>query len=200
MSQQPEMSQFGKPTGTQGEEVGRLMADANGAINAWTISLMGIKANDNVLEIGFGPGVALQELAQLSLAQFVAGIDHSEVMLAQAATRNARAIQDGRVELRLGSVSALPYQETTFDKVFSVNSFQFWPEPLTNLAEIRRTMKPNGLIAITIQPRWATTEQMVDEVGDQLVQWLSKSDFKSIRLEKKELEPMSAVCALGSHS
>ena len=200
MSQQPEISQFGKPTGAQGEEVGRLMADGNRAINAWTISLMGIKANDNVLEIGFGPGVAIQELDRLSLARFIAGIDHSEVMLAQAATRNARAIQDGRVELRLGSISALPFQEPTFDKVFSVNSFQFWPEPLTNLAEIRRTMNPNGLIAITIQPRWATTEQMVDEVGDQLVQLLSKSSFRSIRLEKKELEPMSAVCALGSHN
>jgi ubiquinone/menaquinone biosynthesis C-methylase UbiE len=200
MSQQPEISQFGKPTGIQGEEVGRLMVDGNGAINAWTISLLGIEANDNVLEIGFGPGVAIQELAQRSLARLIAGIDHSDIMLAQAANRNARAIQDGRVELRLGSVSALPYQEVTFDKVFSVNSFHFWPEPLTDLAEIRRTMKRNGLIAITIQPRWATTEKMVDEVGDQLAEWLSKSGFRSIRLEKKELEPMSAVCALGSHS
>lgn len=200
MPQQPEISQFGKPTGTQGEEVGRLMADGNGAINAWTISLLGIKENDNVLEIGFGPGVAIQELAQRSVARFIAGIDHSEVMVAQAAKRNARAIQDGRVELRLGSVSALPYQEVTFDKVFSVNSFHFWPEPLTDLAKIRRTMKSNGLIAITIQPRWATTEKMVDEVGDQLVESLSKSGFRSIGLEKKELEPMSAVCALGSHS
>ena len=61
-------------------------------------------------------------------------------------------------------------------------------------------MKPNGLIAITVQPRWATSEQKVDEVGDQLVQWLLKAGFRSIRLEKKELEPISAVCALGSHS
>jgi ubiquinone/menaquinone biosynthesis C-methylase UbiE len=176
------------------------MAEANGAINAWTISLLGIEVNDDVLEIGFGPGVAIQQLAQRFPARFIAGIDHSEVMLAQAANRNARAIQDGRVELRLGSVSALPYQDVTFDKVFSVNSFHFWPDPLTDLGEIRRTMKRNGQIAITIQPRWASTEQMVDEVGDQLVESLSKSGFTSIRLEKKDLEPMSAVCALGSLS
>jgi ubiquinone/menaquinone biosynthesis C-methylase UbiE len=197
MSQQLELSQFGKPTDVQGEQVGQLMANSNGPINSWTISLLGIRANDSVLEIGFGPGVAIQELTQISLARFIAGIDHSEVMIAQAGTRNARAIQDGRVELRLGSASALPYQDTTFDKVFSVNSFQFWPEPLATLAEIRRTMKPNGLIAITIQPRWAMSEVMVDEVGDQLRQGLSTAGFGSIKIEKKELEPMSAVCALG---
>lgn len=193
------MSQFGKPTGAQGEYVGWLMADASRAVNSWTISLLGVAANENVLEIGFGPGVAIQELVELSPAQFIAGIDHSEVMLAQAATRNARAIQNMRVELRLGSVSALPYRDTSFDKVFTVNTFHFWPEPLTGLAEIRRTLKPNGLIAITTQPRWATSEQMVDEVGGQLVQWLSQAGFGSIELEKKELEPISAVCALGTH-
>lgn len=199
MSQQPEMSQFGKPTGTQGEQVGLLMANANGAINSWAISLLGITANENVLEIGFGPGVAIQELVELSPARLIAGVDHSEIMLTQATTRNARAINDGRVELQLGSVSALPYQDAFFDKVFTVNSFHFWPKPLTDLAEIRRTMKSNGLIAISIQPRWATTEQMVDEVGGQLVQWLSKAGFGSIRLKKKELDPISVVCALGTH-
>jgi SAM-dependent methyltransferase len=102
------------------------------------------------------------------------------------------------VALNLGSVSALPNKDAFFDKVFTVNSFHFWKEPLTDLAEIRRTMKPNGMIAITTQPRWATSEQMVDEVGDQLIQWLSQAGFGSIRREKKELEPVSAMCVLGT--
>lgn len=198
MPQQIEMSQFGKPSGIQGEQAGWLMAEVNRAMNVWTISLLGVTANENVLEIGFGPGVAVQELVDRSPAQFIAGIDHSEVMLAQATTRNARVIQDGRVELRHGAVSALPYADSMFDKVFTVNSFHFWPDPLADLAELRRTMRPDGLIAITVQPRWVTSEQMVDEVGDQLVEWLSKAGFGSIRLEKREFEPISAVCALGS--
>jgi ubiquinone/menaquinone biosynthesis C-methylase UbiE len=199
MSAQQEFSQFGKPTGVDGEQVGLIMADANAAINSWTISLLGITANENVLEIGFGPGTAVEELVQQSQAKFIAGIDHSEVMLSQAAARNTRAIQDGRVELKLGTVSALPYEDAFFDKVFAVNSFHFWAEPLTDLAEIQRTMKPNGLIAITTQPRWATSEQMVDEFGDQLVQRLVKAGFGSIRLEKKEMEPVSVVCVLGTN-
>jgi ubiquinone/menaquinone biosynthesis C-methylase UbiE len=199
MAQQSAMSQFGKPTGSEGEQVGLIMAEANAAINSWAVSLLSIKVNEYVLEIGFGPGVAIQELAEHTPARLIAGVDHSEIMLTQASTRNARAIQDGRVELKLGSVSVLPYQDAYFDKVFTVNSFHFWNEPSTDLTEIRRTMKPNGLFAITTQPRWVTSEQMVNEVGDQLVQWLTEAGFGSIRLEKKEMDPVSVVCAMGTY-
>ena len=197
MAQNLDPSQFGKPFGPQGEEVGRLMAEGNKRINLWTIRLMGNMANQSILEIGFGPGIAVEELIRLSQANFVAGIDHSEVMLAQASLRNSDAIDDGRVELKLGSVSSLPYHDNFFDTVFSVNCFHFWPEPMANLTEIQRVLKPNGLVAITIQPRWATSEEMVDEVGDDILQWLDKIGFGSTRLEKKEFDPMSAVCAIG---
>lgn len=192
------MSQFGKPTGTEGEQVGLMMAEANAAINSWAVSLLDIKANENVLEIGFGPGLAIQELAERTPARFIAGVDHSEIMLTQASTRNVRAIQDGRVELKLGSVSALPYQDAYFDKVFTVNSFHFWSEPSTDLGEVRRVMKPNGLIIITTQPRWATSEQMVDEVGKQLAHQLAQAGFGLIKIEKKEMSPVSTVCVMGT--
>ena len=197
-NKQPEMSQFGKPTGAEGEQVGVLMAEANAAINSWTVSLLQVKANEKVLEIGFGPGVAIQELVEHTPAQLIAGIDHSEVMLAQASMRNVSAIQDGRVILELGSVSSLPYQDAYFDKVFTVNSFHFWSEPSTDLGEVRRVMKPNGQIIITTQPRWATSEQMVDEVGKQLAHQMAQAGFGLIQIEKKEMSPVSIVCVIGT--
>jgi hypothetical protein len=50
-------------------------------------------------------------------------------------------------------------------------------------------MKPNGMISNTVQPSWATSEQMLDEVGDDQVQWLVKAGFKPIRLEENKLSP-----------
>jgi hypothetical protein len=40
---------------------------------------------------------------------------------------------------------------------------------------------------------------MVNEVGNQLVQWQAQAGFVAIRLEKKELDPMSVVCAIGTY-
>ena len=38
-------------------------------------------------------------------------------------------------------------------KIFSINSFQFWPDPDASLVELRRILKPGGLIALAVQPR-----------------------------------------------
>ena len=61
----------------------------------WTISLLNIKPDDRLLEIGFGPGFAIELVSKITSEGFVAGIDHSEVMVRQASKRNARAIREG---------------------------------------------------------------------------------------------------------
>src|SRR3984957_11193207 len=57
----------------------------------WVVSLLDVRPADRVLEIGFGPGVAIAELARAG-AGHVYGVDHSAVMLRQASKRNAAAI------------------------------------------------------------------------------------------------------------
>ena len=75
-----------------------------------------------MLEIGFGPGWALERIPARAGEGFVAGVDHSEVMVRLARERNARAVRAGRVELKHGSASALPYGDESFDKEMAVNS------------------------------------------------------------------------------
>jgi ubiquinone/menaquinone biosynthesis C-methylase UbiE len=45
--------------------------------NAWVVSLLEVRRGDRVLEIGFGPGLAIRELARLATEGYVCGIDHS---------------------------------------------------------------------------------------------------------------------------
>ena len=96
-------SQFAHPEGWVGRFVGMILALKNRERNAWTISMLDIQPDDQVLEIGFGPGQAIQEVAKLTPNGFVAGIDLSETMVAQASKRNAAAIRSGRVLLQQGS-------------------------------------------------------------------------------------------------
>src|SRR6266545_2442564 len=97
-------AQFGHPRGILGRIVGRIMAYENRERNEWAVSLLEARPNDRILEIGFGPGLAIHHLTLTSPARFIAGIDDSPIMLQQARRRNAAAIQSGRVELQCGSV------------------------------------------------------------------------------------------------
>lgn len=70
--------------------------------------MLDVQPADHVLEIGFGQGIAIAELAGRATRGQVYGIDHSEVMVQQAGRRNAAAIRAHRVHLTHGSVDQLP--------------------------------------------------------------------------------------------
>src|SRR5579863_10196277 len=88
--------QFAKPSGTMGWIAGHLMAMKNGHRSTWVFSLLDLKPTDRVLEIGFGSGTDIARASQA--AAFVAGVDHSDVMVKMAAGRNAQAISAGKVD------------------------------------------------------------------------------------------------------
>jgi SAM-dependent methyltransferase len=90
------MRAFGRPQGILGRLGGIIMASTNEGCGAWVIDLLEVGPNDNVLEVGFGPGVVIQRLAKLASEGYVAGIDPSREMVQQARARNATAIQNGR--------------------------------------------------------------------------------------------------------
>ena len=68
-------------------------------------------------------------------------------------SRNAEAIREARVHLQLGSCSQLAYPDSHFDKVFAINSAQFWKDGPKVFAEIGRVLKPGGWLALVVQPR-----------------------------------------------
>jgi len=107
--------------------VGWIMAarSSNRIRNIWAVSLLDVQRCDCVLEIGFGPGIAIQEISHIALEGYVCGLDHSVAMLHQATRRNAAAIREGRVDLRLGAVESLPAFEMPFDKILAVNTVVF---------------------------------------------------------------------------
>lgn len=190
--------QFGKPEGLLGSIAGKLMASTGIKKNKWTISLLNIQKGDNVLEIGFGPGIAIELVSNVNQDGHVVGIDYSDVMLQQAQKRNKKAIQEGRVKLILADVNNVPSFDLMFDKIFSVNSIIFWKEPIETLKEIRQLLKPCGLIALTIQPymKGATVETS-KRLGNEIVNYLKQAGFSNIRMELKEMKPVAAVCVLG---
>jgi SAM-dependent methyltransferase len=193
-------AQFGRPTGFWGSIAGKIMAytPSNQDRIRWTISLLDIKPNDRLLEIGFGPGFAIELVNKIVSEGFIAGVDHSEVMLRQAGKRNARTIRDGKVVLQLGSASNLPKFNEPFDKIFTINSIHFWTEPIDCLKELRELLRPGGLIAVTLQPRSrSATDATTKKIGNEIAMNLERAGFSQVRLEIRQTKPVSIACALG---
>jgi ubiquinone/menaquinone biosynthesis C-methylase UbiE len=142
------MRMFGRPKGILGQLGGVIMARVNRDAAAQIIELLKVRPDDKVLEIGFGPGVAIQLLLQRLPAGSVAGVDQSQEMVSQAAARNADALRNRRADLRYGSAEPLPFADHTFDKVLAINSMQAWPDASAGLREIWRVLRHGGIVAL----------------------------------------------------
>jgi ubiquinone/menaquinone biosynthesis C-methylase UbiE len=127
--------------------------------------LLNVRPDDKILEVGFGPGVAIQLLLQRLATGSVAGVDQSQEMVRQAAARNADALRNRRVDLRYGSAERLPFSDQTFDKALAINSMQAWPDARAGLREIWRVLKHDGVVAVGFtvnsgQPRQGVAESL----------------------------------------
>ena len=142
------MQMFGRPKGILGRLGGIILARTKRDFTQWVIPLLEVQPDSKVLEVGFGPGVAIQILAAIASTGSVAGVDYSQEMVEQATTRNAKAIAAGIVQLHYGSVEKLPFADDTFDKALAINSMQVWSDAIVGLREIRRVMAGGGKIAL----------------------------------------------------
>jgi ubiquinone/menaquinone biosynthesis C-methylase UbiE len=158
------MRMFGRPEGMLGKLGGTVMARMNRPAAAWGVELLGLRPSDKVLEIGFGPGVAIELLARAAPDGRVAGIDLSPEMVGQAAKRNAAAIARHAVDLRRGSADDLPFDDATFDAALAINSMQVWPDTMAALREIRRVAKVGGRLALVFTPRSGQAQAGITEL------------------------------------
>src|SRR5262249_49679976 len=97
------MRMFGRPQGILGRLGGIIMARSNQQCAAWVIDLLDIQPHDSVLEVGFGPGVGIQLLAQAASAGYVAGVGYSGVVVGQGTARDVRGNERGWVGARHGA-------------------------------------------------------------------------------------------------
>lgn len=165
------------------------MARENRRMNRLTVGLLRVDKGDDVLEIGFGPGHAIELLVTRTAARTIAGIDVSDVMVQQALSRNEPAVTAGRVVLLQGEVHALPFADGQFSKVFAVSNFRIWPQRGAALDEIRRVLRPGGTLVLSLRhaeakPHWwsspgLTPAQLADDI-----RLIGQHGFSNVRMEK----------------
>lgn len=168
------ISQFARPRGIMGRLAGLIMSRRRSNVlrNMWTVDLMNLKPGHRVLEIGFGPGRAVQLVCSRVGDGKVVGLDHSETMRRMAARRNRASIADGQLTLLTGSVEGdfegRMALELPFDRIFAVNVAMFWDDPIAVLVRLGDLLADDGQIFLTVQPRTGcmSREAVIAIAGD----------------------------------
>ncbi len=108
-----------------------------------------ILESGDVLDAGCGEGSMVRLLAARSPSARVVGSDINSRFLAYA---ERRAATDGltNASFRQGDVQDLPFDDASFDVVWSHFVLYFVPDPGKAIAEFRRVLKPDGRLVIVL--------------------------------------------------
>ena len=114
-----------------------------------------INPTDKILDVGCGPGTITAGFAKYTTKGSVIGIDISDAILQKAKAfvpeSAIPAEGQGSLKFQQGDIlKGLPYEDNTFDIVFSsqVIGHMVPPDqPLATIAEMRRVVKPGGIVA-----------------------------------------------------
>jgi SAM-dependent methyltransferase len=102
----------------------------------------------SLLDIGAGPGTITADLARRVAPGRVTALEISEPALAiTRAEIEKQGLRDA-VELAVGDVHALDFPDDSFDVVHAHQVLQHVADPVAALREMRRVVRPGGVVAV----------------------------------------------------
>ncbi|HEY9167198.1 MAG TPA: methyltransferase domain-containing protein [Candidatus Kryptonia bacterium] len=125
--------------GTNREEQTRL-AKLNDITNKPYIEFLGLKGNESVLEVGSGLGILTSSVAGLLKHGKIIGLEYSWEQLSRV-PRPPRNLQFVRADAQ-----GLPFENNSFDIVYSRYVLEHLGDPLGALKEMRRVVGRNGKV------------------------------------------------------
>ena len=140
--------QFRKPSRWAGRFFVWLMNKRHSDLTDWGMRHVQVGGHFTVLDVGCGGGRTIQKLAARAPAGKVYGADYASGSVAASRANNAELIKAGRVAIVRASVSELPFPEGKFDLVTAVETQYFWPDLLNDMKEVRRVLKPSGVLVV----------------------------------------------------
>lgn len=160
-----------------------------------------LESGQRVLDFGCGPGTISLGLAEAVDPGELHGIDMEESQIALARSA-AEAGGHGNVSFHVGNVNDLPFDDESFDAAHCHAVLMHIPDIAAALAEVRRVLKPGGIIACRetivdssfmepgsaeVDRAWAVFAQLVSangghpQLGKELKRALLSAGFEDVR-------------------
>jgi ubiquinone/menaquinone biosynthesis C-methylase UbiE/DNA-binding transcriptional ArsR family regulator len=171
----------------------RLREDLFGRDFSWQ-ALVGLLPSTWIVgDLGCGTGALLSTLAHA--VRQVIGVDASDEMLAAA---RERTVTLGNVDLRRGSLEALPIETATLDAATMMLVLHHLASPAASIAEAARVLVPGGrLLIVDMTPH--EREEYRQQMGhvwlgfseDQIARWLEQAGLVDVTF--RALPPTTAA-------
>ena len=183
------LHQARKPSKWTGRFFLRAMNEGHSRLTDWGLAHLVIAQDFTILDAGCGGGRTINKLAALAPAGKVFGVDYAEGSVAASRDYNTDLIKAGRVAIEKASVSKLPFADDTFDLVTAVETQYYWPDPIEDMREILRVLKPGGKLLVIAE----TYRGGKYELLKWPVMWLLRSSRLSV-------DDQRALCAAAGYS
>jgi ubiquinone/menaquinone biosynthesis C-methylase UbiE len=153
-----------------------------------------LSENGKLLEIAPGPGYFSIELAKMGNYN-ITGMDISADFI-EICKNNAQR-ENVNVSFVQGNVSAMQFEDNSFDFIFCSAAFKNFKEPIIALKEMYRVLKNNGIVLICDMNHDVSKEKLAEEAAkiskSGFERWFMKNTFKGLckgAYSKNELENM----------
>lgn len=153
------------------------MEDEHGDVVRQVLPRLGLRAGEQILDLGCGNGWATRLLARAAPGVAAVGIDVAEAMVARAEERHSLTI---RARYEVAAFEALPFPDARFDRAFSMEALYYAVDLQRALSEVRRVLKPGApLDAIVDYYKESPLTATWDCAFGVPVHWLSQEEWRT---------------------
>jgi SAM-dependent methyltransferase len=153
----------------------------------WAVEQLDPGPDEQLLEIGCGPGVAVALTCERLTGGRIVAIDRSATAIGRATRRNAEHIAAGKAVLLTMALEDLQPADVLagaerFDKVFAMNVNLFWVRsPTRELDLLKRLLRPGGALYLFYgygeRPQPGMDVENAARVPEALTRHLAESGF-----------------------
>lgn len=192
------------PAGEAGKAMLTRMNESHGPLTQWGLSQLDFGEQDHILDIGCGGGACLSRLSKLVKDGTFVGIDYAKTSVEATKQFNQSLIQDGKLQVYEASVSEMPFDDESFDKIVTVESYYFWPDFDNDMKEVFRVLKKGGhfLLIAEIYDQKTLSQEVRENIKkynmrnlnlDQFVEVFEQTGFADIAFHVKPHQRWIAV-------
>jgi ubiquinone/menaquinone biosynthesis C-methylase UbiE len=106
----------------------------------------GLSDGDRVLDVGSGTGSLTFTLPEIASIASATAVDLTEAYVEFARARNTNP----RISFQSADARALPFEDNSFDRAFSMLVLQFIPDAARAVAEMRRVVRAAGTVTAAV--------------------------------------------------
>jgi ubiquinone/menaquinone biosynthesis C-methylase UbiE len=162
----------------------------------WAVSQLNVKPYQHLLQVGYGTGQLLEEVARALKIGFLAGIEPSLPFYQRAYRRNKRFIRQQLLQLHIGELYELSYPPHYFHTIYGSNIHLSWKDPQTEFIRLAALLKSRGKLVMLFQPP-SRKGANIREAAEKIREDYMEAGLTDIRIGYQDLYPVTCISATG---